>query len=134
MGTKRIQANLKTNTAMFNATAFLVPVGILTVIFWGLTSIIRTFKEAKIKSRLIELGHLEPDKQWILQKSATVADTYSNLKYGILLVFIGLGFMAVRNLDLETDSPTIFGLLAILAGAGFLLYFVMMKYMFNKAD
>ncbi len=119
---------------MFNATAFLVPVGILTVIFWGLTSIIRTFKEAKIKSRLIELGHLEPDKQWILQKSATVADTYSNLKYGILLVFIGLGFMAVRNLDLETDSPTIFGLLAILAGAGFLLYFVMMKYMFNKAD
>lgn len=119
---------------MFDATAFLVPVGILTVIFWGLTTIIKTFKEAKIKGRMIELGHLEPEKQWILQKSATIADTYSNLKYGILLVCVGIGFMAIRNLDIENDTSTIFGLVSILAGAGFLLYFALMKYMFKKAD
>ena len=126
--------NYKTTKAMFDPTAFLVPVGILTVLFWGLTTIIRTLKEASIKKRMIELGHLESEKQWILQKSATIADTYSNLKYGILLICVGVGFMAIQNLDFESDTSTIFGLVAILAGAGFLLYFVMMKYIYKKAD
>jgi hypothetical protein len=119
---------------MFDPTAFLAPVGILTVIFWGLTTIIRILKEASIKKRMIELGHLESEKQWILEKSTTVANTYSNLKYGILFVCVGIGFIAIRNLSMEQDALTVLGLVAILAGFGFLIYFMIMKYIYKKAD
>jgi len=119
---------------MSSLTGILVPIGTTYLLFWGIVAIMRVAKESSIKARMVELGHLEPEKQWILQKSANTPDAYSNLKFGILLISVGSGLIAVRNLDLEYDSPTILGLLALLAGAGFLVYFLIMKYLYKKAD
>lgn len=111
-----------------------IPIAVTYIIFWGIISILRIKREAEIKARMVELGHLEPEKQWITQKSASVADTYANLKYGILLVAVGIGFMLVKDLNIEFDSSTMMGIVAILAGSGFLVYFVIMKYLYRKAD
>lgn len=119
---------------MEELVAILVPLGSLSAIFIGITAITKAINDGKLKKRLIELGHLEPEKQWILQKQNSATETYANLKYGILLICVGAGFMAVSNLSMENDSTTIFGMLSILAGAGFLVYFVLMKYLFKKAD
>jgi hypothetical protein len=112
----------------------LVPLGITYVTFWGIITILRVIREARIKARMVELGHLEPEKQWITQKSAQLTDTYSNLKYGIVLVSVGAGLVIVNDLNLDHNAPTIFGLLAIVSGLGFLLYFAIMKYLYKKAD
>lgn len=119
---------------MEGIVALSIPIAVTYIIFWGIISIQRTNREAKIKARMVELGHLEPEKQWIVQKSANVADTYSNLKYGILLVSVGVGFMLVKDLDIELDTTTMAGTLAIVAGIGFLVYFMIMKYLYQKAD
>lgn len=112
----------------------MIPIATTFILFWGIIGILRIVKESKIKARMVELGHLEPDKQWIVQKSANVADTYSNLKYGILLLSIGIGFMLVKDLDIELDTTTVLGILTIVAGIGFLIYFGIMKYLYRKAD
>lgn len=119
---------------MEGIVALSIPISITYIIFWGIISILRINRESKIKARMVELGHLEPEKQWITQKSASVADTYSNLKYGILLVSVGIGLVIVNDLNLEYNAPVIFGLLAIVAGLGFLAYFAIMKYFYKKAD
>lgn len=119
---------------MSSLTGILVPIGTTYLLFWGIVAIMKVAKESSIKARMVELGHLEPEKQWILQKSGSALDTYSNLKFGILLVCVGIGLMIVNDLDLEHNALIIFGLLAIVAGLGFLLYFAMMKYLYRKAD
>jgi hypothetical protein len=112
----------------------MIPIAVTYIVFWGVVAIMRIQKETRLKSRMIELGHLEPEKQWITQKSMNMADTYSNLKYGIVLVSVGTGLMIVNDLDLDHNAPIIFGLLAIVAGLGFLLYFGIMKYLYKKVD
>lgn len=119
---------------MTELVAVMIPIAVTYIVFWGTVTIMRIDKESRIKSRMIELGHLEPEKQWITQKSINVADTYSNLKYGIVLVSVGIGLVIVNDLDLDHNAPIIFGLLAIVAGLGFLIYFAIMKYLYRKAD
>ncbi len=119
---------------MNSLTGILVPIATTYLFFWGIISILKVIRESRIKARMVELGHLEPEKQWITQKSASLADTYSNLKYGIVLVSVGTGLMIVNDLDLDHNAPIIFGLLAIVAGLGFLLYFAIMKYLYRKVD
>lgn len=111
-----------------------IPIAITYIIFWGIVSILKVKRESEIKARMVELGHLEPEKQWITQKSASVADTYSNLKYGLLLVSVGIGFMLVKDLDIQFDTTMIIGIIAIVSGLGFLIYFAIMKYLYRKAD
>lgn len=119
---------------MEGIVALSIPIAVTYIIFWGIISILRINRESKIKARMVELGHLEPEKQWITQKSASVADTYANLKYGILLVAVGIGLMLVKDLDIEFNSSTMIGIVAIVAGLGFLVYFLIMKYLYRKAD
>lgn len=119
---------------MEGIVALSIPISITYILFWGIISILRVNRESAIKARMVELGHLEPDKQWITQKSASVADTYANLKYGLLLVSVGIGFMLVKDLDIEFDSTTIIGIISMVAGLGFLVYFLIMKYLYRKAD
>ncbi len=119
---------------MEGIVALSIPIAVTYIIFWGIISILRINRESKIKARMVELGHLEPEKQWITQKSASLADTYSNLKYGILLVAVGIGLMLVKDLDIEFNSSTMIGIVAIVAGLGFLVYFLIMKYLYRKAD
>lgn len=119
---------------MNSLAGILIPIGTTYLFFWGTINILKVIRESRIKARMVELGHLEPEKQWITQKSATLADTYSNLKYGIVLVSVGTGLMIVNDLDLDHNAPIIFGLLAIVAGLGFLLYFAIMKYLYRKVD
>ena len=119
---------------MAGLVAVMIPIAVTYIVFWGIISILRIIRESRIKARMVELGHLEPDKQWITQKSANVADTYSNLKYGIVLVSVGTGLVIVNDLNLDHNAAIIFGLLAIVAGLGFLLYFAIMKYLYRKAD
>lgn len=119
---------------MTGLVAVMIPIAVTYIVFWGIVTILRIVKESRIKDRMVELGHLEPEKQWILQKSASAPDTYSNLKYGIVLVSVGAGLMIVNDLNLDHNAPIIFGLLAIVAGLGFLLYFAIMKYLYRKAD
>ncbi len=111
-----------------------IPIAVTYIIFWGIISILKVRRESEIKARMVELGHLEPDKQWIIKKDTSVADTYSNLKYGILLVSVGAGLVVVNDLNMDHNAPVIFGLLAIIAGLGFLIYFAIMKYLYRKAD
>ena len=119
---------------MEGIVALSIPIAVTYIIFWGITSILRIKRESDIKARMVELGHLEPDKQWIIQKSTSAADTYANLKYGILLVSVGAGLMIVNDLNLDHNALIIFGLLAIVAGLGFLTYFAIMKYLYRKVD
>ena len=119
---------------MAGIIAVTIPIAVTYIFFWGIIAILRVVKESNIKARMVELGHLEPEKQMILERKNAASSTYANLKFGILLVSLGIGFMLVRDLDIEFDSTTIIGIIAILAGVGFLVYFLIMKYFYRKAD
>ncbi len=119
---------------MAGIIAVTIPIAVTFILFWGIIGILRIVKDSNLKARMVELGHLEPEKEWILKRSTDATSTYSNLKFGILLISVGIGFMLVKDMDIEFDSTTIIGIISIVAGLGFLVYFGIMKYVYRKAD
>jgi hypothetical protein len=94
------------------------------IIFWYINA------RHRERMRLIEKG-LSPEeiKQYFSNVYTKDKNPYSALKWGILLVFIGLGFVLAQILEETTemsDSITP-ALLLLFAGLGFLTYYLIVS-------
>jgi hypothetical protein len=101
------------------------------LIFWAIQS------KHKERMRLIEKGlSAEELKAYFSEGERKPPAPYRTLKWGILLGFLGLGFLISKILvnvyDLE-DDVTIAALL-IAAGAGFLLYYLIIRSKFGRGS
>ena len=80
--------------------------------------------------RLIEKG-LTPEeiKEYFKDAEKKPRNPYSALKWGILLVFLGLGIFAANLLEQIYDfsDGATFGLVILFAGVGFLLYYIIVR-------
>ncbi|MCX6161061.1 MAG: DUF6249 domain-containing protein [Ignavibacteriae bacterium] len=117
---------------MNNAIESMIPIfGILAV--FGLPAIIIfwfIYTKHRERMRLIEKG-LTPDeiKNYFRDADKKPRNPYSALKWGILLVFLGLGIFAANLLEQIYDfsDGATFGLVVLFAGAGFLLYYIIVR-------
>jgi hypothetical protein len=98
------------------------------LIFWAIQS------KHQERMRLIEKG-LSPDemKAYFSESSRRIYSPYRTLKWGILLAFLGAGFLIAKILeytyDLEGDFTA--AVLLFAGGAGFLLYYFIIRRKIN---
>ena len=98
------------------------------LIFWAIQS------KHQERMRLIEKG-LSPEemKAYFSETGKRIYSPYRTLKWGIILGFLGVGFLIAKILenayDMEEDIT--FAILLIAGGAGFLLYYIIVK---NKVN
>lgn len=99
----------------------LVPIGVIGIIFFGLVSIIRTITDYQLRRKLIQLGHMEREALNVLQQPQD--NRLASLKWGLIILFGGIGLIIISLADLDGESPLPFGIEAVCISIGFLLYY-----------
>lgn len=103
---------------------------ITAVVFFGIFHILKLISEHFLKRRLIKEGHV--DKVGILEapKPAGESSKYPSLKWGLVTLTTGLGFIILQVLGLFNkdfisgrDAVLPFGILLVSISTGFLIYF-----------
>lgn len=109
---------------------------VAAVVFTGIYMIIKVFTDFLLKRKLIIKDHV--DKAGILEPIVTEERTYPTLKWGLIVLFGGLGLLIIALTNpsginqYEFDARTSFmnmGIELICISAGFLLSFVITRMM-----
>ncbi len=101
----------------------LAPVLVLLVIFGGIVGIIRAASEARFRNRLIEKGMVDEKVQALLTKTHGFDNNLNNLKWGMVLMAIGLAALLSQILPYDMEDGGTIGLMFIFGGLAFLIYY-----------
>lgn len=99
----------------------IVPIGVIGIIFFGIVSIIRAITDYQLRRKLIQLGHVDKHAADVLQKPQD--SRLSSLKWGLVILFGGIGLIIISTIDMDHDSPLPFGIEAVCLAIGFLVYY-----------
>jgi len=100
----------------------LAPVFILGVIFWGIVAIIREVSLNRLRQRILEKGLTGVNVQTLFQRES-VSSGQSSLKWGILLLGVGLVLLVSQILPVDFSDEATFGAMFITAGVCLLVYY-----------
>ncbi|GAB3900181.1 hypothetical protein GCM10028803_22590 [Larkinella knui] len=94
---------------------------VILAIAFGIYLIMKPFTRYLLRRRLMELG------QWNEESLRQVGDETElpsdNLKWGLVLLFFGLGLILVAFLPYSYDSSLPYGVVAVSTAIGFLIYY-----------
>lgn len=100
----------------------LEPVLIVGIIFYAIAYIIETILKYRLRSRIVSSG-LTDDKAIKELFSSKVDNRYSSLKWGLIMLFAGMGLMVIEFIQYEYNSPLPYGVEGTFIAIGFLIYF-----------
>lgn len=79
-----------------------------------------------LKKRMIDKGFVNDSTQAIF-KNHENSDKYPALKWGLIALSTGLALVLLEFIDTRPDSPLPYGLLAVFISVGFLAYYFMVQ-------
>lgn len=103
---------------------------IVPVVFLAFVTIIKILSDARTRNRLIDKGLVEEGVKNLYPRQAS--PSLSNLKWGLVLLGVGVGAMVSFFTDAISDEGTL-GLMCVLAGLAFLVYYAIASKQ-DKAD
>ncbi|MGH1362535.1 MAG: DUF6249 domain-containing protein [Calditrichia bacterium] len=113
---------------MFSSEIVIVP-----VMFYALVTIVRVVSDNRLKRIMIERGDAEGNLELFTARSK-VNDSANALKWGMVLVSVGLAFLIGNEFRHELDEPGLTGLVATFAGTGLLIYHFLVGRLEKKAE
>lgn len=93
----------------------------MLVVFSTIYLVIKLIMDYTTRNKLIEKGVSGDDVKTLLQTTARQSGP-SSLKWGLVLLLVGLALVAIRLFEDITDEAA-FGMTLIAAGAGLLIYY-----------
>lgn len=118
----------KPENKMIDLTTVLV----VASIFGSLLLFTMTITNFFLKRKMIDSKQLDPESLSLISKNFT-SFKFDNLKWGLILLFGGIGFMLIAHLPhfLREDSVLPIGVEMVMVAFGFLTYYFLVK---NKVD
>ena len=107
---------------MENSLEILIPL----FIFLPVALIIKIISDNHIRRKLIEKGMVDENIKYLFMKRYSFHPV-SNLKWGFILIGLGLPMVLSQFLPSTFSDPGIFGLMFIFAGIGFVAYYLIAK-------
>ena len=95
---------------------------IVGIIFFSIVSIVKIVSDGATKRRIIEKSLTDPQAAQTLLTHPDLVNL-SSLKWGMVLVGIGLAWMVSRWMPYYWRDETVFGLMFLMAGLGMLAYY-----------
>lgn len=95
---------------------------IVGIVFFSLVSVVKIIADHRTRSRLIEKGAVDDRTRWLLAGHSDLV-ILNNLKWGMVLVGIGLASLLSYWLDDYFYKEGALGLIFVFAGLGFLVYY-----------
>jgi hypothetical protein len=113
----------KNNKAMFD---FLMPLSIIGSFGASVYYFTKVITEYILKKKMIEKGYVNEDTQAIF-KTRVANEKHASLKWGLLSLSGGVSLILMDYLDVRSDSPLPYGLLAVALSVGFLAYYFVVR-------
>lgn len=101
---------------------------IVFVIFSAAAFVVKVVSDNRIRRRLIESGSLDEKAKYLyLRAERRAVDPLSSVKWGMVLVGIGLALLVGNLFPYDINEGMTFGLMFLFAGIAFLIYYFMQK-------
>lgn len=100
----------------------LEPVLVVGTVFFTIAYVIETILKYRLRSRIVSSG-LTDEKLIKGLFSSKVDNKYSSLKWGLILLFAGIGLIVLEFVQYDYESPLPYGVEGAFIAIGFLVYF-----------
>lgn len=95
---------------------------IVGIVFISIVTIVKIVVDSSTRRRMLETGNLD-DRTKRLMMNQVELSTLSNLKWGMILIGIGVAAMASEIWPYYLSDEGAIGLVFLFAGLGFLIYY-----------
>ena len=103
------------------------------VVFGSIVLIIKIVTDARTRNKLIDQGMVDEKVKYLFAKDIRL-QRLSSLKWGLVLVGIGLSLMITYAYPELFDDGGTFGLMFLFAGVAFLIYYAVAQKQLSKSD
>lgn len=108
----------------------LMPIAVLGSLATGLVLFTKTLTDYLLRKKMVEKGLVGDDAGELLKKQQA-ENKYASLKWGLIILFGGLGLIILEAISYDRSSSLPYGIFAVSLSLGFLLYFFLVQKM-NK--
>jgi uncharacterized membrane protein HdeD (DUF308 family) len=102
-------------------------IAIIGIIFGSIVGVIKIISDNRIKNRLIDSGKIEDKMKNLSFASNVYHNPISAIKWGLLLLGIGIAFMLGQLFPFHISEESTFGLMLIFGGIALLIYYIVAK-------
>lgn len=107
---------------MEEVAVFLVPISFFAAIVW----IVKIISDNRIRRKILDQRISDEVAQAVMMQDHKQAPSrLGALKWGLIIGALGLSFVLIEMMSIDTDEPLAYGLLFIGAGAGLVTYYLM---------
>jgi membrane-anchored glycerophosphoryl diester phosphodiesterase (GDPDase) len=103
---------------------FIGPAIIIGTLLLGIGFIIRTILNYFLRKKILDKGDLNEST---LKAMKLEENRHTALKWGMVVLFGGIGLILLEFIPYEVNSSLPYGLEAVMISAGFLVYYFMVK-------
>jgi uncharacterized protein DUF6249 len=104
------------------------PIFITGIIFLSITFVIKVISDNRIRTRLIESGKIDEKLQFLyMHPGKKESHPLSSLKWGLVLVALGLALFVGQFLPYEMEGEGTIGTMFLFSGIAFLIYYFVSK-------
>ena len=100
---------------------------IVTVVFLSVVTVVKIIADARTRGQLIQKGEVNENLATLFKAYGTYGRLGSNLKWGMVLIGIGLALLIKQLAPVYLDDETILGLIFVFAGLSFFIYYFLAK-------
>jgi len=105
---------------------------ITAIVFFSIVAFVKILVDAKIRHKLIDKGMVDENVKYLYPEKSEL-NVSASLKWGMVLVGIGLGFIIGQLVPSRISDEVTVGSMFTLAGLGLILYYLIAKRMINKS-
>ena len=104
---------------------------IVGIIFGSLIMLIKLLSDNRLRHKLIDKGMLDENVKFLYRESPQHR-IISSLKWGFVLIGIGLAFLLAQTVPVHQQEEVTIGSMFLLAGIGFLAYYFVADHYLKK--
>ena len=93
----------------------------MAIVFSAIVGVVKIVSDWRLRTKLIDKGLVDEKVKFLYADG--LGHAMSNLKWGLVLIGIGLAAMLGQWFEYYLEPEAVFGLIFIFAGLGFLLYY-----------
>jgi len=118
---------------MQNLHNVLMPIAIFGTLGLVIFQLTKTLTNYYLRKKMIEKGLIGDDAVKILTSDQSQFSKYGNLKWGLIILSSGIGFVIIDQFTHGMNDGTLpFGIFSICVSIGFLAYYMIIKNVSDK--
>lgn len=103
-------------------------------LFFSIVFIVKVISDNKVRHKLIEKGMVDENLKFLYPAKKSLFHPLISVKWGFILIGIGLGFLLKQFFPETIDTNGVIGLIFIFSGIGFLSYYLIAKKELDKEE